>query len=192
MRDALRRLEAEGLVTIAPRSGATVREFSPDEIIDLYMLRSSLEPNIAAVAAERRSSADLAAMRARNERLQQLFAKHGDENPEDVNVRRQLADLDYQFHKALVQGAHSRVLSDEYSRLQVWLTLFRQSPPRGLRFPSQFFQKPKKVVADHEAIVAAIEKRDSAKARQAMENHLAGLSRAANEWLHSVAVAEPA
>ena len=55
VREALNRLEAEGLVCIEPRRGAYVRQFSPKEIRDLYELREILEVHSIDAANVRRS-----------------------------------------------------------------------------------------------------------------------------------------
>lgn len=60
VREALRSLEAEGLVVIEPNRGATVRTLHVDEIVDLYALRSRLEGYAAELAAERHTDEDLA------------------------------------------------------------------------------------------------------------------------------------
>jgi DNA-binding GntR family transcriptional regulator len=53
VREALRQLEYEGLVTGRPRRGYVVRELSADELLEIYDLRVLLEPVLAAAAAER-------------------------------------------------------------------------------------------------------------------------------------------
>ncbi|WP_239123827.1 GntR family transcriptional regulator, partial [Sphaerisporangium siamense] len=51
VRDALQQLSVEGLVTITPRVGVFVREISPQEITDVYQIKTALEPMMAAWAA---------------------------------------------------------------------------------------------------------------------------------------------
>src|SRR3954452_17648364 len=59
VREALRMLEAEGLVVSARNRGAMVRPLSPTEVVDLYGLRIRLESYAVEVAAERDSEAEL-------------------------------------------------------------------------------------------------------------------------------------
>lgn len=59
VREALRTLEAEGLVRIEPNRGATVRSLEIDDVIDLYALRARLEGYAAELAAERHDPDDL-------------------------------------------------------------------------------------------------------------------------------------
>src|SRR5882757_42838 len=68
IREALTRLEQDGLVRRTDR-GMTVRENSPEEILDLYDTRIVLESRAAFVAAERRTTMDLRTMRKAEERF---------------------------------------------------------------------------------------------------------------------------
>jgi len=60
VREALRMLEAEGLVTSEPNRGAAVRAFSTEEIVDVYELRARLESYAAELAALRASHEQMA------------------------------------------------------------------------------------------------------------------------------------
>lgn len=64
IRDALHALVAEGLVTPRPRSWAVVREFTAADIADLDEMRAVVEPLVFELAAQRRTSAGLARLRA--------------------------------------------------------------------------------------------------------------------------------
>lgn len=59
VREALRTLEAEGLVRIEPNRGATVRTVEVDDVVDLYALRARLEGYAAELAAQRHEPEDL-------------------------------------------------------------------------------------------------------------------------------------
>ena len=74
LREALRRLEGEGLVIISPNRGAIVRPLAPKDIVDLYDLRLALETLAVRRAAER--YADVRASTAR--RHAEAKARDGD------------------------------------------------------------------------------------------------------------------
>ena len=59
IREALSRLEAEGLVLLRPRRGYIVKELSPDEIMELFEMRAALEENAVFVATSVRKSQDI-------------------------------------------------------------------------------------------------------------------------------------
>jgi DNA-binding GntR family transcriptional regulator len=167
VRDALRRLETEGLVVIAPRSGATVRKFQPEEITDLCILRAVIEAGIVEVSAQRRLPEDLAQARACHEKMREIYRRIGTRAPSETEAV-QLGDLDYQFHASIVQGARSRLMAEEFARLQIWLTLHGNF----LRIPAGHRSSPKKILSEHKAIIEAVAQRDSKKARRLMEEHL--------------------
>jgi DNA-binding GntR family transcriptional regulator len=64
LREALRRLAAEGFVTFHPNRGAEVADMSADDVRAAYEARLVLEPGAARLAATRRPAGELAAMRA--------------------------------------------------------------------------------------------------------------------------------
>ncbi len=65
VREAIRRLEAEGLVRVEPRRGAVVSELALDELDEIYDIRSALETLAATRAVTRISARELAEARAR-------------------------------------------------------------------------------------------------------------------------------
>ena len=69
VREALRRLEAEGRVTYAPHRGATVVGLSPVELDDLYRLRATVEGLATRIAGERHRGEEFAAAQALHEQI---------------------------------------------------------------------------------------------------------------------------
>src|ERR1051326_6185683 len=59
IREAIRRLAAEGLVTVRPRRGAVVRSLSKDEFLELYQVREALEVMAVRLAVPRLGDEDL-------------------------------------------------------------------------------------------------------------------------------------
>lgn len=72
IREALRQLEAEGLVTLLPQRGAIAARVSTEELEDVYDLRRIIEPVVAGRAAERATQADRDAVAAAMARLERL------------------------------------------------------------------------------------------------------------------------
>jgi DNA-binding GntR family transcriptional regulator len=107
VREALRMLQAEGLVRSEPNRGAVVRTFSNEEIYDLYDLRSRLEAYGAELAAARRSDVHV-------ERLDQaveLFGRAVEPGiRHDVQGLRDLHAANEVFHQTLLEAAgHERL-----------------------------------------------------------------------------------
>jgi DNA-binding GntR family transcriptional regulator len=123
IREALRQLEAEGLVTLSPHHGATVSMLSIDEIRELSELRALIESELLRRSIARLTDADLAGAALILDRFEAAFAGG------DVAA---WGELNWSFHSALLQPA-SRPLtfgiaeslqnqSDRYMRLQLKLT----------------------------------------------------------------------
>jgi len=69
LRDALRRLEAEGLVRIGPRRGAEVASLSPDDVREVYDIRISLEPELMRRAIAALGPGDITRLVEMSERM---------------------------------------------------------------------------------------------------------------------------
>lgn len=102
LREALRRLAQEGLVDLDAHRDARVRPLDATEARDLLELRRTLDPMAAALAAERRTDDDLAAIRAALDGLEAL---------PDEPTPAQL-DHHFRFHAAIHRASHNALLAD--------------------------------------------------------------------------------
>jgi DNA-binding GntR family transcriptional regulator len=100
LREALRRLKAEGLVQLDAHRDAHVADLTAEEARDMLDLRRSLDPLGAALAAERRTKADIAVIRASHEGLEPL----------DVDATAQHLRAHRRFHAAIYQASHNDLL----------------------------------------------------------------------------------
>lgn len=103
VREALRELASEGLVTIEPRRGASVVFLSAEAAHDLVEVRATLEGLNAKLAAQRRDDKVVSALREMLERG--IGASKADRTEE-------LADLNYRFHELLATAAGNQVLTE--------------------------------------------------------------------------------
>jgi DNA-binding GntR family transcriptional regulator len=154
VREALHRLEIETLVERLPR-GVRVRETSPEEIIDIYDVRITLEGAAARAAAERATELDRRRLRAAHEAM---LATGGDP--------KQRAASNRQFHEAIWAASHSPTLVDLLQRLNVHL----------VRYPTTTLEGDDRwsaVLEEHEELLQAVESRDALHAREVAEAHMA-------------------
>lgn len=103
VREALRQLASEGLVTIEPRRGASVTCFSEEQAMELVEVRGNLEALNAKLAARHRDPEQIAKMRGILEEGNRLA---------DANELVGLARLNHQFHDALTNAAGNSVLQE--------------------------------------------------------------------------------
>lgn len=174
VRDALRQLEADGLVTIQTRLGASVKRIELDEFRELCDLRLALESQAAGLAAKNRSEADLLemgyaleAMRTLTERIQ----TEAEEGPVLEELRRE----DVRFHVAIMTAAKNSRMKKEILRLHLInriVGLPAASSIEGLTDRHERDQRRLTVQASHQEIFDAIRRSDAPAAKAAMEHHI--------------------
>jgi DNA-binding GntR family transcriptional regulator len=151
VREALNRLEQEGLITRAVR-GYRIRSGAPDDVIEIYDVRIVLEQAAAEAASTRRTDLQLA-------QLVQLHRQACEE--EDVTVARH---LNSQWHEVLWSASHNSTLRETLANLVARLRVYDRDAHH---------HDDLAVVADeHRAILDAIEVGDGATARKAITGHL--------------------
>ena len=156
LREALKVLAAEGLVTMKPRRGAYVAETSRDDVAQIYHLLSLLESDAAGDVARHASTTQLARLAQLHERLEK-----------QVRQRDAFFAANEQFHMALLDIAGNRwrtqIVADlrKVMKLNRHHSLFRQG-----RLADS--------LAEHRALMAAITSREHSKAARLMREHFAG------------------
>lgn len=163
VREALRQLSAEGLVRHEPHRGPTVERVGEQDLRDLYRVRGCLEGLAGESFALRATEEDLARLRAAAGRVEALSE---DDPPE------RLIAVKNEFYVALLQGAHSPVISDSFTRLNNRISQYRRL---SLSRPGRLGETKAEIRAVIEALVAG----DAARARRACEEHVARAAEAA-------------
>ncbi len=128
-REALTRLERDGLVEIQPQSGARVRTWNPEDIIDQYDLRIALECEMA----RRYCKSGKEELRALAELAWEVDLAM-DHLP---RIHSPLQRLDYQLHEKIARGSNSRILHGAWARQAVLTQMIRAGNILGPDFPMQ-------------------------------------------------------
>jgi DNA-binding GntR family transcriptional regulator len=157
VREALAVLEREGLVVKEPNRGARVVELTPEIIQEVASLRAALEGFGAALAADRLSSADLAALDAMLGRMERAAGRG--------QFSRLLA-LDFEFHEFICRASGHRMLYQIWSGMERKVRLF-------LSATNLLYADLGGVVRGHAGILDALRRRDRSAAQRAMARHLA-------------------
>ncbi len=153
VREALRGLEALGLIEITPFRGARVRRPSKREVIEAYAVRSTLESLAARLAAPRLTDADLAAL-ARHLDAMRAAAREGDGH--------RLAEADARFHSRIVELADNGTLEkvwrslEPFSRTYMTLAIPGAEPIWSANLHAPILEALES--RDVEAIVAALQR----------------------------------
>ncbi|WP_276957450.1 GntR family transcriptional regulator [Ferrimicrobium acidiphilum] len=107
IREALRRLQVEGFIEIAPHRGARVLGWRAEDIGEVFALRGVLEPHAARQAALRLSDDDLVVARKLADGMERFAADRPD------GFEDQIASLNNQFHALIVSGSGNYRLSEQ-------------------------------------------------------------------------------
>lgn len=150
VREALLRLETTGLAHRVPRRGLIVARITPQEIVDVYVVRETLDGLAAYLAAQFATPSDVANLVAINEEFA-CAARAGNAAA--------MADLNLQFHETVARIARNSLLSQFLTQIHHQVR----------RIPGTTFQHPGRAaiaVEEHARIVEAIQARDAERARQ--------------------------
>lgn len=155
VREAIRQLEAEGLVRLIPNRGAFIIGLSPRDISDILMMRGSMEVQAADWAAERITDNELDQLTEIYEYM--VFYTHkGDiEKMRSINAA---------FHQIIYQSSHNRILQRQLNMFQTYLKFAA---------PDQYtLESLNEILSEHQAIYNAILTHDPAASALAMQQHL--------------------
>lgn len=158
VREALRQLEADGMVTIVAHKGPVVTEVSREDIVALYEVRCALEALAGKLFALRASSAELREL---------ANAVHAMERAvQDGGTHAKLAAMN-SFYDVLLRGSSNSVLSASHQTIRTRIQMMRGiAAPRGS-------QRGFESVAEIQAILAAARARDAERAAEACYAHAA-------------------
>jgi DNA-binding GntR family transcriptional regulator len=159
VRDAIRRLESEGMLTHEPRVGLVIAKLDERAVVELYTVREVLEGTAARLCARHASDMEvmgLTELLKREQQLQGDFAA--------------LAAHNQRFHEAIRNAAHNRFLLKSLNAV---------NDSMGLLGRSQMLlaHRAKTALAEHSEIVRAIQKRDADAAEAANRKHVVAAQR---------------
>jgi DNA-binding GntR family transcriptional regulator len=155
VREVLQRLSIEGLI-VRGRRGWIVREHTPDEIRQLYEVRTALEGFAARLASERGDDAA----------LERIVAIHrGSERSNSRTAREYLVDVNDDFHQAVLDASGNDRLEEFARQSHEFFFNYRIA---------QLYtdEEAAKSLEEHDAIVLAITARDASGAERLMRDHI--------------------
>jgi DNA-binding GntR family transcriptional regulator len=152
IREALNRLEAEGLIKIEPRKGAYLRRLSIQEIADLYDLREALEAHVARTA--KLTPALITELRESVRRQRALLKS---------NDKPHYIEEDVRFHALLAKATENQYLWTVLENIQnqIWLSRRKTYDLSSSTAPDF-----------HEGILRALEEKDRDAAERLMREHI--------------------
>ncbi|WP_449276935.1 GntR family transcriptional regulator [Leucobacter sp. GX24907] len=166
-RQALRRLEYDGLIMILPRRGTLTTEVSLNAVQWQLEIRTELEPLAGRLAAARGTAEEHRALQMHLEGIEQLAAS---QNTFDAQM--QFTDMDRDLHRMIYAQTRNPSLIADLNRhfahaLRIWFYCHRARPNTGATFTLGDYD-----VSSYRDIVTAIVERDGDRAAQAMREHV--------------------
>lgn len=163
VREALRYLEAEGLVTNQPQRGPEVTRVGPDEARQIYELREAIESQAARLFVERASAADVTKLARAMAKMEAAFA--------DNNLKAVVAEA-AEFYAVFLGGCGNKMMAEMLKGLQARVSFLRQTSM------SQTGRMPQSL-KEMRRIVAALRNRDGDAAAVACRDHVRAAAKSA-------------
>lgn len=156
VREALRRLQAEGLVTVTPRRRTIVTHLTRREFVGAYQVREALEALAIRLAVPRLQDDDRRRLRELHRRMQEQARRGAVDDFFHTNA---------EFHELFVRASGNPTLQEMYRRLlgQMGRYLTRSLALRGSLGKS---------IGEHEAILEAVEAGDAEQAAALLADHI--------------------
>jgi len=156
IREAIRKLELEGLVVMLPRKGAYVADVSLKDIIDVLEIRASLEGLAASLAAERISDEDINKL----EQIMQDFNQGKDDFDVETLLRK-----DVEFHECIFKATNNVRLHQLINSLWEQVYRFR------VTYISDY-ESTKNIINEHQLILNAIKEGNRDLAKKYAQEHI--------------------
>lgn len=156
IREAIRKLELEGLVVMVPRKGAYVTDVSLKDIIDVLEIRASLEGLAASLAAQRITSEEIKELELKTEEFGKCYKDNDIEG---------MIKIDTELHDIIFRAARNERLIGLTDSLREHVQRFR------VTYMTEY-KKSAKLIEEHKKILEAIKKGDVEKARAYAQIHV--------------------
>lgn len=164
VREALKKLAAEGLVEYLPHRGMRVREYSAEDVADVHNVRAFMEAMAAGAAAKNITAEELAELRALATQMEARLA------PEDLEEHR---ELNHRFHEVIFTASRRAYLT--HALRQLWMvfpSMLWGSLPATARV--RLSEQDAYDLEEHRAIIRALEEGNAAEAERLMRQHIDG------------------
>lgn len=168
VREALARLDHEGLVTTIPHRGAFVVRKTKAEILDLIAVWAALESMAARLATEQASDEEIA-------RLRMIFVTFEDPKRAQAEID-EYSDTNIRFHQQIIALGKNPLLETMADELFVHMRAIRVQTITER-------DRAARSVIDHVHIIEAIERRDAELAARLVREHSLGLARHISEYV---------
>lgn len=156
IREAIRKLEKEGLVTIEPRRGAYASQISTKDMVDILEVRQDMEGLAAFFAASRMTEDQMAELKKASDNYNEAVADGNTSN---------MITYDTKFHRIIVESCNNNILVQMIEQLQELVLRFRY-----IYYDN--FRRAENMPEEHRQILEAIHDKRARDARAAADIHI--------------------
>jgi DNA-binding GntR family transcriptional regulator len=171
VREAILKLESEGLAERFPRRGLVVAQITREEVLEVYAVREMLDGLAACLAAQGILPTELDRLVWLNDRLRSAAAA-GD--------AKAMIHLNIEFHEAICQASRNSLLQEFMRRIHEWVRRFEDTT---MSFPGRGME----AVGEHDALIEALRARDPEAAERIARSHMSRARQIRINMIHSVA-----
>jgi DNA-binding GntR family transcriptional regulator len=157
VREAFHKLERDDLVTKLPKGGFAVREFTKEDVDEIFGIRSALESYAAYLATLHISSEKISQLEKKVKESEDAFSKGDDEK---------LVELNTEFHDLIYKSCKSKKLSEMINNFRDYFYRYRSvllRTEKGTNFS----------IDDHRRMLEAMKKKNPRLVERLVRNHLA-------------------
>ncbi|NTZ17353.1 GntR family transcriptional regulator [Paenibacillus sp. JMULE4] len=172
IRDALNKLESEGLVETLPHRRIFVTKLSRKNILDFYQTRAVMEGLAAKLAAENATEEELADFHSLLNEMEVVFEKE-----KELTNYKVIAEINNEFHSKIYYISKNEVLRKMLESLQNPITLIRSTAW------TKNSTRKYSTLNEHRLIASAILQRDGTTAQKKAEEHIFNAWKAADQAL---------
>ena len=158
IREAIRKLELEGLVIMCPRKGAEVAEITEDNLRDVLEVRGALEELAVELACERIEKADIAKLRRAAENFSAVLTD------DDIT---KIAEADVAFHDIIYNATNNRRLIQLLNNIREQMYRYRVEHLKRKECYEQ-------LIKEHHDMISAIEEGNKERAVELTRSHIGG------------------
>lgn len=156
VREAIRKLELEGLVLMVPRKGAEVAQITEKSMVDVLEIRRALEELAVRLACERMTPEGLETLKQAEEKFEHVLGR------EDITT---VAGADVEFHDTILRATDNQKL----------IQLLSQFREQMYRYRVEYLKREEchpQVIKEHQDIIQTIENRNKDEAAEYICNHI--------------------
>lgn len=174
LREALKVLATDGLVTLEPNRGAWVSQITVEDLEEVFPVLGALEALAGELACRNASDAEIEAIRVLHEEMLRRYSNRDLDRYFTVNR---------QIHEAILEAARNETLAHHYTSLAARVT-------RSRYIAGMTGERWQRAVEEHEEIMRSLEARDGSRLATILKVHLENKRSTVHEWLTAQQAAE--